>query len=88
MTKDGCYQCTGFGHISSKCEFKVNCQKCQSPTHHDSICGAAENLWKSVKEKKWEKPAQMKKPPTPLPRKSETEVKKSFLVKGEDLQEE
>ena len=81
LIRDGCFRCTGVGHIGTKCMSKMNCQKCQNQEHHESICEASADSWNAVVDKKWEKPSN--NVPTPRPRK-ETEVKKTFLVQGED----
>ena len=85
LIRDGCFRCTGIGHIGSKCLSKMNCQKCQNSEHHETICEASLDSWNAVISKKWDNSKNLKESPIPKPRK-ETEVKKTFLVQGEDLQ--
>ena len=88
MIREGCFCCTGIGHLASKCESRINCQKCQSPSHHESICEASSDSWMAAKNHKWEKPQATKKNPVAPPRRNQTETKKSFLVQGEDLSQD
>ena len=85
MIREGCFCCTGIGHLASKCDSRINCQKCQSPSHHETICEASSDSWMAAKNHKWEKSLANKKSPVPPPRKNQTETKKAFLVQGEDL---
>ena len=84
LIRDGCFRCTGIGHIGSKCMSKMNCQKCQNSEHHESICEASVDSWNAVVNKKWGNSTAQVDSPIPKPRK-ETEIKKNFLVQGEDL---
>ena len=48
---DYCFKCTAVRpivHIGPRCDCKMNCQECQSPDHHFTICKASVDPWKAV----------------------------------------
>ena len=81
LIRDGCFKCTGSGHIGSKCPIKMNCQKCQRPEHHETICEASSDSWKAVVTKKWDKNPQTRA----VQKKDENPTaKKTFLVQSQE----